>query len=62
MHLLGLNWQLQPADGHTFSNGLRPGAAGAEDGAAAPPAGRGELRGLVLRAALGARPEPCSAR
>uniref|UniRef100_A0A8C9F310 Teneurin-2 n=1 Tax=Pavo cristatus TaxID=9049 RepID=A0A8C9F310_PAVCR len=52
MHLLGLNWQLQPADGHTFSNGLRPGAAGAEDGAAAPPAGRGELRGLVLRAAL----------
>ncbi|KAK2544778.1 Tenm2 [Columba livia] len=41
MHLLGLNWQLQPADGHTFNNGLRPGGAPAEDGAAAPPAGRG---------------------
>uniref|UniRef100_A0A8C4M036 Teneurin-2 n=1 Tax=Equus asinus asinus TaxID=83772 RepID=A0A8C4M036_EQUAS len=23
MHLLGLNWQLQPADGHTFNNGIR---------------------------------------
>ncbi|XP_042646449.1 teneurin-2 isoform X4 [Tyto alba] len=41
MHLLGLNWQLRPADGHTFNNGLRPGLPGAEDVAAAPSGGRG---------------------
>ncbi|KAM8994203.1 teneurin-2 isoform 5-T5 [Ara ararauna] len=41
MHLLGLNWRLRPADGPTLSNGRRPGRAGAEDGAAAPPGGRG---------------------
>ncbi|XP_054024503.1 teneurin-2 isoform X12 [Dryobates pubescens] len=40
MHLLGLNWQLRPADGHTFSNGLRP-ALPAQDGPPATPGGRG---------------------
>lgn len=42
MHLLGLNWQLQPADGHTFNNGMRPGLPGAEDVATVPSGGRGE--------------------
>eukprot|EP00075_Anas_platyrhynchos_P035238 XP_027324491.1 teneurin-2 isoform X12 [Anas platyrhynchos] len=41
MHLLGLNWQLQPADGHTFNNGMRPGLPGAEDAATMPSGGRG---------------------
>ncbi|KAI6077020.1 Teneurin-2 [Aix galericulata] len=55
MHLLGLNWQLQPADGHTFNNGMRPGLPGAEDAATMPSGGRGELAaaapGSRLRAA-----------
>ncbi|KAJ7409798.1 Teneurin-2 [Willisornis vidua] len=38
MHLLGLNWQLQPAEGPTFNNGLRPPG---DDGPATAPAGRG---------------------
>ncbi|KAM4764069.1 teneurin-2 isoform 2-T3 [Cyanocitta cristata] len=41
MHLLGLNWQLQPAEAPTFNNGLRPARPPADDGPPAPPAGRG---------------------
>ncbi|XP_063784292.1 teneurin-2 isoform X2 [Pseudophryne corroboree] len=38
MHLLGLNWQLQPADGHTFNNGIR---TGSDDVATMPSGGKG---------------------
>ncbi|XP_019390418.1 PREDICTED: teneurin-2 isoform X2 [Crocodylus porosus] len=41
MHLLGLNWQLQPADGHTFNNGIRTGLPGTDDVATMPSGGRG---------------------
>ncbi|XP_039241151.1 teneurin-2 isoform X4 [Pipra filicauda] len=41
MHLLGLNWQLQPAEGPTFNNGLRPPRPPGDDGPATAPAGRG---------------------
>ncbi|XP_043925520.1 teneurin-2 isoform X2 [Protopterus annectens] len=41
MHLLGLNWQLQPADGHAFNNGMRPGLPGTTDIAAIPSGGKG---------------------
>ncbi|XP_077922959.1 teneurin-2 isoform X9 [Halichoerus grypus] len=40
MHLLGLNWQLQPADGHTFNNGIRTGLPGTDDVATMPSGGR----------------------
>nr|XP_040128374.1 teneurin-2 isoform X12 [Ictidomys tridecemlineatus] len=40
MHLLGLNWQLQPADGHTFNNGIRTGLPGNDDGATLPSGGK----------------------
>ncbi|XP_034511552.1 teneurin-2 [Ailuropoda melanoleuca] len=40
MHLLGLNWQLQPADGHTFNNGIRTGLPGNDDVATMPSGGR----------------------
>ncbi|XP_064422810.1 teneurin-2 isoform X2 [Latimeria chalumnae] len=43
MHLLGLNWQLQPADGHTFNNGLRTGLPGSSDVATMPSGGKGPL-------------------
>lgn len=43
MHLLGLNWQLQPADGHTFNNGIRTGLPGTDDVATMPSGGRGEI-------------------
>ncbi|MBZ3878724.1 Teneurin-2 [Sciurus carolinensis] len=43
MHLLGLNWQLQPADGHTFNNGIRTGLPGNDDGATLPSGGKGEV-------------------
>ncbi|XP_077122094.1 teneurin-2-like isoform X2 [Ranitomeya variabilis] len=38
MHLLGLNWQLQPADGHTFNNGMR---TSSDDVATMPSGGKG---------------------
>ncbi|XP_056431085.1 teneurin-2 isoform X7 [Hyla sarda] len=38
MHLLGLNWQLQPADGHTFNNGIR---TSSDDVATMPSGGKG---------------------
>ncbi|XP_029439692.1 teneurin-2 [Rhinatrema bivittatum] len=41
MHLLGLNWQLQPADGHTFNNGIRTGLPGSDDVVTMPSGGRG---------------------
>ncbi|KAK2499736.1 hypothetical protein MC885_011472 [Smutsia gigantea] len=41
MHLLGLNWQLQPADGHTFNNGMRTGLPGNDDVATMPSGGKG---------------------
>ncbi|XP_036168553.1 teneurin-2 isoform X3 [Myotis myotis] len=41
MHLLGLNWQLQPADGHTFNNGIRTGLPGNDDVATMPSGGKG---------------------
>ncbi|XP_045432956.1 teneurin-2 isoform X4 [Pipistrellus kuhlii] len=41
MHLLGLNWQLQPADGHTFNNGIRTGLPGSDDVATMPSGGKG---------------------
>ncbi|XP_012371430.1 teneurin-2 isoform X6 [Octodon degus] len=47
MHLLGLNWQLQPADGHTFNNGIRTGLPGNDDVATMPSGGKGELGGRV---------------
>lgn len=56
MHLLGLNWQLQPADGHTFNNGMRPGLPGAEDAATMPSGGRGER----AAAAPGSRLRPAA--
>ncbi|XP_073913833.1 teneurin-2 isoform X11 [Castor canadensis] len=40
MHLLGLNWQLQPADGHTFNNGIRTGLPGSDDVATVPSGGK----------------------
>ncbi|KAM5213841.1 teneurin-2 isoform 13-T17 [Hipposideros larvatus] len=40
MHLLGLNWQLQPADGHTFNNGIRTGLPGSDDVATMPSGGK----------------------
>ncbi|XP_016069491.1 PREDICTED: teneurin-2 [Miniopterus natalensis] len=40
MHLLGLNWQLQPADGHTFNNGIRTGLPGTDDVATMPSGGK----------------------
>ncbi|XP_031209584.1 teneurin-2 isoform X9 [Mastomys coucha] len=40
MHLLGLNWQLQPADGHTFNNGVRTGLPGNDDVATVPSGGK----------------------
>ncbi|KAM9105144.1 teneurin-2 isoform 1-T2 [Megaptera novaeangliae] len=40
MHLLGLNWQLQPADGHTFNNGIRTGLPGNDDVTTAPSGGK----------------------
>ncbi|XP_032707640.1 teneurin-2 isoform X8 [Lontra canadensis] len=40
MHLLGLNWQLQPADGHTFNNGIRTGLPGNDDVATMPSGGK----------------------
>ncbi|XP_026636293.1 teneurin-2 isoform X7 [Microtus pennsylvanicus] len=40
MHLLGLNWQLQPADGHTFNNGVRTGLPGNDDVATMPSGGK----------------------
>lgn len=43
MHLLGLNWQLQPADGHTFNNGVRTGLPGNDDVATMPSGGKGEV-------------------
>lgn len=43
MHLLGLNWQLQPADGHTFNNGIRTGLPGNDDVTTAPSGGKGEV-------------------
>lgn len=43
MHLLGLNWQLQPADGHTFNNGIRTGLPGRDDVATMPSGGKGEV-------------------
>lgn len=43
MHLLGLNWQLQPADGHTFNNGMRTGLPGTDDVATLPSGGKGEV-------------------
>ncbi|XP_006864904.1 PREDICTED: teneurin-2-like isoform X4 [Chrysochloris asiatica] len=43
MHLLGLNWQLQPADGHTFNNGIRTGLPGNDDVATMPSGGKGEM-------------------
>ncbi|XP_044517643.1 teneurin-2 isoform X6 [Gracilinanus agilis] len=43
MHLLGLNWQLQPADGHTFNNGIRTGLPGNDDVVTLPSGGKGEL-------------------
>lgn len=43
MHLLGLNWQLQPADGHTFNNGVRTGLPGNDDVATVPSGGKGEV-------------------
>lgn len=43
MHLLGLNWQLQPADGHTFNNGIRTGLPGSDDVATMPSGGKGEV-------------------
>uniref|UniRef100_A0A8C4LXV5 Teneurin-2 n=1 Tax=Equus asinus asinus TaxID=83772 RepID=A0A8C4LXV5_EQUAS len=43
MHLLGLNWQLQPADGHTFNNGIRTGLPGNDDVATMPSGGKGEV-------------------
>ncbi|XP_068836798.1 teneurin-2 isoform X8 [Capricornis sumatraensis] len=45
MHLLGLNWQLQPADGHTFNNGIRTGLPGSDDVATMPSGGKGEVTG-----------------
>lgn len=42
MHMLGLNWQLQPADGHTFNNGIRTGLPGSDDVATMPSGGKGE--------------------
>ncbi|XP_039766060.1 teneurin-2 isoform X3 [Ornithorhynchus anatinus] len=41
MHLLGLNWQLQPTDGHTFNNGIRTGLPGNDDVATMPSGGKG---------------------
>ncbi|XP_028573297.1 teneurin-2 isoform X1 [Podarcis muralis] len=41
MHMLGLNWQLQPADGHTFNNGIRTGLPGSDDVATMPSGGKG---------------------
>ncbi|XP_075712542.1 teneurin-2 isoform X6 [Rhinoderma darwinii] len=38
MHLLGLNWQLQPADGHTFNNGIK---TSSDDVATMPSGGKG---------------------
>lgn len=51
MHMLGLNWQLQPADGHTFNNGIRTGLPGSEDVATMPSGGKGEdeLHLLLLK-------------
>ncbi|KAM4826765.1 LOW QUALITY PROTEIN: teneurin-2 [Thomomys bottae] len=40
MHLLGLNWQLQPADGHAFNNGIKTGLPGSDDVATAPSGGK----------------------
>ncbi|XP_015860627.1 teneurin-2 isoform X6 [Peromyscus maniculatus bairdii] len=40
MHLLGLNWQLQPADGHTFNNGVRTGLPGNDDVVTVPSGGK----------------------
>ncbi|XP_059126341.1 teneurin-2 isoform X6 [Peromyscus eremicus] len=45
MHLLGLNWQLQPADGHTFNNGVRTGLPGNDDVVTVPSGGKGEVPG-----------------
>ncbi|XP_015674820.1 teneurin-2, partial [Protobothrops mucrosquamatus] len=41
MHMLGLNWQLQPVDGHTFNNGIRTGLPGSDDVATMPSGGKG---------------------
>ncbi|XP_069052190.1 teneurin-2 isoform X2 [Lepisosteus oculatus] len=41
MNLLGLNWQLQPADGHVINNGLSTGLPGNSDVATVPSGGRG---------------------
>ncbi|KAG7464755.1 hypothetical protein MATL_G00168990 [Megalops atlanticus] len=41
MNLLGLNWQLQPADGHMINNGLSTGLPGNSDVATVPSGGRG---------------------
>ncbi|XP_067852200.1 teneurin-2 [Heptranchias perlo] len=41
MHLLGLNWQLQPAEGQMFKNGVRTG--GPSDVTIAPSGGRGTV-------------------
>ncbi|RXM97462.1 Teneurin-2 [Acipenser ruthenus] len=43
MNLLGLNWQLQPADGHVINNGLSTGLPGNSDVATVPSGGRGIL-------------------
>ncbi|XP_069850072.1 teneurin-2 isoform X4 [Dipodomys merriami] len=40
MHLLGLNWQLQPADGHAFNNGIRTSLPGSDDAATAASGGK----------------------
>ncbi|XP_066572908.1 teneurin-2 [Amia ocellicauda] len=41
MNLLGLNWQLQPAEGHVINNGLSTGLPGNSDVATVPSGGRG---------------------
>ncbi|XP_012884111.1 PREDICTED: teneurin-2 isoform X3 [Dipodomys ordii] len=40
MHLLGLNWQLQPADAHAFNNGIRTSLPGSDDAATAASGGK----------------------
>uniref|UniRef100_A0AAZ3S2E3 Teneurin-2 n=1 Tax=Oncorhynchus tshawytscha TaxID=74940 RepID=A0AAZ3S2E3_ONCTS len=41
LNLLGLNWQLKPADGHLINNGLSTGLPGRSDVATVPSGGRG---------------------
>lgn len=57
MHLLGLNWQLQPADGHTFNNGIRTGLPGNDDVATMPSGGKGEVTAAACSLEL---PGKCS--